>query len=463
MRHNNLPMLFQSLTSKLHETLRSLMGSQRLSESNLEDATRAIRNALLDADVALPIAKEFVERVRTKAIGEKVIGSLSPAQMFIKIVNDELTRLLGEATAELDFNAKKPIIILVAGLQGSGKTTTIAKLAKLIKEQYKKDILLTSVDIYRPAAIEQLKLLAKQIETDFFEYPDSQDLTKAKPVEIAKKAMEYAKAKQHDILMIDTAGRLHIDDAMMKEIMDIHAEVNPVETLFIIDSMIGQDAVNTAKAFNEALPLTGVILTKTDGDARGGAALSVYMTIGKPIKFMGTGEKLNALEIFHPDRMASRILGMGDIVTLAEDVIQKVDQAKAEKLAKKIKKGSGFDFEDFLEQLEQMNKLGGVKSLLNKLPGMASIPDAVRNQVDDGMFNEIKAIIQSMTIKERRFPDLILRGARKQRIAKGSGTDIIKVNKMLRQFSQMQKMMERLSKPGGMFKLAAQMKNLFPM
>lgn len=448
--------MFENLGQRLNNVCKTLTGRGRLTEANIKEALRDVRIALLEADVALPAVKQFIEEIRVQAVGEKVLGSLTPGQALIKLVHDELITALGSATTELDFNTTPPAVIFLAGLQGSGKTTTAAKLANLLKTRFNKKVMLASTDVRRPAAIKQLETLAQQIEANFFPSENNQD-----PVKIAKNATEQAQKQFMDVVIIDTAGRLHIDDEMMNEIKRMHAAVNPIETLFVIDSMIGQDAVNTAKAFNDAIPLTGTILTKADGDARGGAALSVWFTIKKPIKFIGTGEKITAFEQFHPDRIASRILGMGDIVSLAEEVEQKVDKQKAAKIAKKIKKGKGFDFEDFLEQLEQLNKLGGIGKLLGKLPGIGNLPTAIKGQMNDKKFVQMKAIIQSMTPKERRFPNLI-KGSRKQRVASGSGNEIQAVNQLLKQFTQMQKMLKKMSKKGGMKNMMRQMQNLMP-
>jgi len=446
--------MFANLSQRLNETIKNLSGRGRLTEENIKETLREIRVALLEADVALPVVKQFVEEIREKALGEKVLQSLTPGQALIKLVNDELTRMLGEAYAELDLRTEPPAVILMAGLQGSGKTTTTAKLANLIQQRSKKKVLVTSADIYRPAAIQQLETLATQINATFMPSDPQQD-----PVEIAKAAIDKAKRQLIDVVIIDTAGRLHVDQAMMDEIKRLHAAINPIETLFVVDSMTGQDAANTAKAFNDALPLTGVVLTKTDGDARGGAALSVWGLIKKPIKFIGVGEKIDAFEPFYPDRIASRILGMGDVVSLVEEVERKVDKKKAEKIAKKFKKGKGFDLEDFLDQLDQMGNMGGIGGMLNKLPGVGNLSEKVKNQVNDQMFTQMKAIIQSMTLQERRFPDVI-KSSRKQRIASGSGTDVQAVNRMLKQFMQMQKMMKKLSKKGGMKNLMRQMQGM---
>jgi signal recognition particle subunit SRP54 len=399
---------------------------------------RAIRITLLEADVALPVIKQFIEDIREKAVGQKVIHSLKPGELLVKIVRDELINIMGSVHEDINLKTEPPAIILMAGLQGSGKTTTVAKLAYLIKEHKKKKVMIASTDIYRPAALEQLKTLASQIDVAFFATNPAE-----KSVTIAKAAIAEAKKKFVDVIIIDTAGRLHINTEMMDEISNIHKAIKPIETLFVVDSMTGQDAANTAKAFNDILPLTGVILTKADGDARGGAALSVRMITGKPIKFIGVGEKIEALEPFHPDRIVSRILGMGDILTLVEEAEQKVDQQKAKKLAKKIAKGKGFDLQDFKDQLQQMKNMGGINKLLGKLPGMGMLPKAAKNMVNEKMLAKMEAIINSMTPKERHFP-ATTKGARKRRIAAGSGTEVPDINRLLKQFSQMQKMMKRL-------------------
>src|SRR3990167_3306235 len=449
--------MFESLSTRLQKTIKNLTGSGRLTEKNIQDALREVRIALLEADVALSVAKEFIEQVKQQALGQDVMHSLTPGQALIKIVSDELIRLMGETTAELNFNVEPPAIIIMAGLQGSGKTTTVAKLGRLLKEKHNKQVLVTSTDIYRPAAIEQLATLANSLGLSY-----SPSTIHEQPVAIAKRAIEQAKREQAEVVIIDTAGRLHIDEAMMQEIKALHQAINPIETLFVVDSMTGQDAANSAKAFNDTLPLTGIILTKTDGDARGGAALSVKFITGKPIKFIGTGEKTDALEVFHPDRIVSRILGMGDILSLIEEVEQKVDKKNAEKVAQKFKKGKAFDLQDFLEQLEQMNKMGGMASLLSKLPGIPNIsPEVIKSQLNDKKFVQMKAIIQSMTRKERRFPDII-NGSRKIRIAKGSGTEVQDINRLLKQFLQMQKMMKKLTKKGGMKNMMRQMQGMMP-
>ncbi|MCW8920739.1 MAG: signal recognition particle protein [Sedimenticola sp.] len=444
--------MFDNLTDRLGGVLDKLRGQGRLTEENIKETMREIRMALLEADVALPVVRDFVDQVKAKSLGEEVMRSLTPGQVLIKIVNDELIRVMGQANAQLNLAAQPPAVILMAGLQGSGKTTSVAKLARWLKESQKKSVMVVSCDIYRPAAIEQLKTLAAEVDAQFF--PST---TLQKPLAIAKAALDQARRQFVDVLIVDTAGRLHVDEALMDEIKQLHAGISPVETLFVVDSMTGQDAANTAKAFDDALPLTGVILTKTDGDARGGAALSIRQITGKPIKFLGVGEKTTALEPFHPERMASRILGMGDVLSLVEEVQGKVDQAKAEKLAKKLHKGQGFDLEDFRDQMEQMSKMGGLNSLMDKLPGMGKIPDHVKNQVNDKELIRTIAIINSMTAQERRFPNLI-KGSRKRRIALGSGTQVQEVNKMLKQFTQMQKMMKKM-KGGGMAKMMRGLKS----
>jgi len=447
--------MFDGLSERLGKTVRNLRGVGRLSEQNIKDTLREVRMALLEADVALPVVKAFTEHVRERAVGEEVTKSLTPGQAFVKIVNDELVHLMGEANDSLDLKATPPVVILMAGLQGSGKTTTTGKLARWLKQNQKKTVMVVSADVYRPAAIQQLKTVAAEVGAEFFPSSADQD-----PVKIAMAALHEARVKHIDVLIVDTAGRLHIDESMMAEIQQLHQAVAPVETLFVVDSMTGQDAANTAKAFNDALPLTGVILTKTDGDARGGAALSIRQITGKPIKFMGVGEKSSALEPFHPDRVASRILGMGDVVSLVEEAQRTIDHDKAQKLATKIKKGKGFDLEDFREQFQQLKNMGGLTSLLDKLPGMPNLPQAAMNQVDDRHITRMEAIINSMTPKERRFPDII-KGSRKRRIAAGSGTQVQDVNRLLKQFTQMQKMMKKMGK-GGMGKMLRGMKGQLP-
>ncbi len=445
--------MFSQLTDRITKVIKNISGQGKLSESNIKDALREVRISLLEADVAMPVIKKFLEDVQTSAMGQDVLVSLNPSQVFIKVVNDELIKIMGETNETLELNAQPPVVILMAGLQGSGKTTTVGKLAKYLKDNQKKSVMVTSCDVYRPAAIHQLETLAKQIDVKFFDSHASQ-----KPVDIAKGAIKAAKQAVVDVLLIDTAGRMHIDAEMMDEIKNIHAAVNPTETLFVVDSMTGQDAAKTAKAFDEALPLTGVILTKTDGDARGGAALSVRYLTGKPIKFLGIGEKIDALSPFYPDRIASRILGMGDILSLVEEAHEKIDKQEAERLAKKMQKGS-FDLEDYRDQLLQMKKMGGVASLLDKLPGVSGLPGELKDKVNDKQFTQITAIINSMTARERKYPDLI-RGGRKIRIAKGSGTQIQDVNKVLKQFFMMQKMMKKMGNKAGMFKMMKNLKNM---
>jgi signal recognition particle subunit SRP54 len=448
--------MFESLSERLTTTVKRLRGQARLSEENIQDTLREVRMALLEADVALPVVKEFIERIKERAVGAEVLNSLSPGQPFDKIVNDELVAIMGEATEGLDLASQPPAVVLVAGLQGAGKTTSIAKLSRWLQEKAGKSVMVVSADVYRPAAIEQLETLAKEVGAEF--YPSSTD---SDPVAIAKDAMAAAKVKNKDVLLVDTAGRLHIDANMMDEIQRIHAAINPIETLFVVDSMTGQDAANTAKAFNDALPLTGVVLTKTDGDARGGAALSVRHITGKPIKSIGVGEKTTALEPFHPDRIASRILGMGDIVSLVEDAHDKVDHKKASKLARKIKKGKNFDMNDLRDQLTQMQNMGGIGSLMDKLPGAGQLPAGVKNQMDDKQFNRMVAIINSMTPQERRFPDII-KGSRKRRIATGSGTQIQEVNRLMKQQLQMRKAMKKFGKGGNMKNMMRAMKGRMP-
>ena len=450
--------MFDNLTQRLTQTMQKLRGKGRLTEDSIRETLREVRIALLEADVALPVVQSFIGQVRERALGQEVISSLQPGQAFVKIVHDELVGVMGEENEALDLRASPPVVVLLAGLQGSGKTTTTAKLAKHLKQQSNKKVMVVSCDVYRPAAIDQLKTLAEQVGVIF--HPSS---ATEQPVAIAKQALEAAHKQFVDVLLVDTAGRLHIDTDMMDEIRQLHSAVSPHETLFVVDSMTGQDAANTAQAFNQALPLTGVILTKTDGDARGGAALSVRHITGKPIKFVGTGEKIEALQPFHPERVASRILGMGDVLSLVEDVQRHVDQDKAEKLARKIKKGKGFDLEDFRSQLEQMQNMGGLGNLVDKMPGMTELPDQVKNRVNDRQTISMIAIINSMTPQERRFPDVI-RGSRKKRIALGSGTKIQDINRMLKQFTQMQRMMKKFGKGGmkGMMRKMASLKGQMP-
>lgn len=451
--------MLDNLSSRLGKVVKSIRGNARLSEENIQDALREVRMALLEADVALPVVKDFIAKVKEKAMGQEVIGSLTPGQAFIGVVNDELTNLMGKQNDALNLAAVPPAVILMAGLQGAGKTTTVGKLALLLKNEHKKKVLVVSADVYRPAAIEQLKLLAGQVEVEFFASDISQ-----KPEAIALAAHDYAKKHYFDVLIVDTAGRLAIDEEMMREIKALHAAINPVETLFVVDAMQGQDAVNTAQAFNEALPLTGVVLTKMDGDSRGGAALSVRHVTGKPIKFIGVGEKVTGLEPFYPDRLASRILGMGDVLSLIEDVQKGIDHEAAAQMAKKINKGKKFDLNDFKAQIQQMNNMGGIEALMSKMPGdIASMAKAVPQGTAEKALKRVGGIIDSMTAKERKHPEII-KASRKRRIAQGAGVSVQEVNRMLGQFEQSQKMMKQFAS-GGMGKLlrAAQgMKGLFP-
>ena len=446
--------MLDNLTQRLSSVIKTLRGQSRLSEANIQDALREVRVALLEADVALPVVKDFIAQVKEQALGNEVLTSLTPGQALVGIVHKRLTALMGEQATGLNLATTPPAVILMAGLQGSGKTTSSGKLAKLLKEQQKKKVLLVSCDVYRPAAIEQLRVLSQQLGVDFF----ASDLSQ-QPVAIAQAALNFARTHYHDVLIVDTAGRLAIDEAMMAEIKALHAAVNPIETLFVVDSMQGQDAVNTAKAFGETLPLTGVILTKLDGDARGGAALSVRHVTQKPIKFVGVGEKLNGLETFHPERMASRILGMGDVVSLVEDAVRNVDLVEADKLAKKMKSGEKFDLEDFKIQMQQMKKMGGMAGLMDKLPARMTA-GAQGMPMDDKIIARTEGIINSMTPGERRKPDLI-KASRKRRIATGAGVQVQEVNKLLNQFEQIQKMMKMMKK-GGLAKMMRGMKGVMP-
>jgi len=449
--------MFDSLSDRLSGALKTLKGKGKISEDNIKDTLREVRMALLEADVALPVVKAFIADVKERALGAEVGKALDPGQAFIKIVNDELVKAMGEANDGLNLSAKPPVVILMAGLQGAGKTTSAGKLAHLLQTREKKSVMVASADVYRPAAIKQLETVAGEVGATFF--PSSTD---QKPIDIGKNAIKEAKKQFIDVVIIDTAGRLAIDEAMMEEIKSLHAAIEPTETLFVVDSMTGQDAANTAKAFNDALPLTGVILTKADGDARGGAALSIRHITGKPIKFIGMGEKIDQLEPFHPERVASRILGMGDVLSLIEEVERKVDKKKAEKVAKKIMKGKGFDLGDFRDQLLQMNNMGGMAGLMDKLPGMGQIPEAAKKKaLNNKMTDRMIAMINSMTPKERARPELI-KGSRKKRIANGSGTQIQDVNRLLKQFNQMQKMMKKMKGPGGMMKMMRGMKGMMP-
>ncbi len=445
--------MFESLTQRLSGTIERLRGRGRLTDENIREATREVRIALLEADVALPVVQALIERIKVRAVGQEVLKSLSPGQALIKIVRDELAAVMGSAASELNLNVPAPAVILMAGLQGAGKTTTVGKLAKHLKEKRKKKVMVVSADVYRPAAIEQLKTLAEQVDVLFFPSDASQ-----KPEAIVRAAIDDARKSYVDVLIVDTAGRLAIDEAMMIEIKALHAAINPVETLFVVDAMTGQDAANTAKAFSEALPLTGVVLTKTDGDARGGAALSVRYITGRPIKFIGVGEKPDGLDVFHPDRAAGRILDMGDVLSLVEQVEQQVDKDKAQKLAEKVAKGKKFDLNDMKDQLEQMQNMGGLHGLMDKLPGMGQVPDAVKNQLTGKEVPRLIAIINSMTNKERRNPAL-LNGSRRARIARGSGLTPADVNKLMKQYQQMEKMMSKLS-AGGMKGLMRGMKGM---
>ncbi|MCP5145398.1 MAG: signal recognition particle protein [Gammaproteobacteria bacterium] len=448
--------MFENLSERLGKVIKNLRGQARLTEENIDATLREVRMALLEGDVALPVVRKFIDHVRSKALGQEVIGSLTPGQALVRVVRDELTALMGEAAVPLNMNAEPPVVILMAGLQGAGKTTSVAKLARFLKDREHKSVAVVSCDVYRPAAIEQLKVLAGEVDVTFIPSEASE-----KPLDIARRAVADARRTFKDVLLVDTAGRLHIDEQMMAEIRALHQQLQPAETLFVVDAMTGQDAVQTAKAFNDALPLTGVVLTKTDGDARGGAALSVREVTGAPIKFLGVGEKNDALETFHPDRMASRILGMGDVLSLIEEVEQKVDRNKAEQFARKVAKGKGFDLEDFRDQLKQMQNMGGLDSLLDKLPGMNQVPAEVKGQLNNREFVKLIAIIDSMTPHERQFP-AVIKASRKIRIAKGSGTQVQDINRMLKQFTQMQKMFKKVSKKDGLKNLMRGMGGKFP-
>jgi len=445
--------MLDSLTSRLAGVVKTLRGQARLTDANIQEALREVRVALLEADVALPVVRDFIARVKEKAVGEEVIGSLTPGQALVGVVQRELTELMGSRNDALNLAAVPPAVILLAGLQGSGKTTTAGKLARLLGEQ-KKKTLLASCDVYRPAAIEQLATLARQLGVEMFESDIAQ-----KPEEIAAAALDYARKHYHDVLIVDTAGRLAIDEAMMREIRQLHAVLNPVETLFVVDSMQGQDAVNVARTFADALPLTGVVLTKLDGDARGGAALSVRQVTGRPIKFVGVSEKPNGLEPFYPERLAARILGMGDVLALVEEARKNVDVGEAEKLARKVQSGKGFDLEDFKSQMQQMKKMGGLSALIDKLP--AQLAQAAQGApMDDRVIGRTVGIIESMTPQERAKPEII-KASRKRRIAAGAGVSIQEVNRLLGQFEQMQKMMKMMGK-GGLQKMMRGMKGGFP-
>lgn len=447
--------MFDNLTQRLGSVVKNLRGQGRLTETNIQDMLREVRVALLEADVALPVVRAFIDQVKIKALGQEVIGSLTPGQALIGVVHKELTNLMGGAAAPLSFASQPPAVILMAGLQGAGKTTTTGKLVRVIREMGRKKILVVSADVYRPAAIDQLKTVAAQAEADFFPSTVGQ-----KPVDIALAALDYAKKHFFDVLIVDTAGRLHIDTQMMSEIRAIHAAINPIETLFVVDAMQGQDAVNTAKAFNDALPLTGIVLTKLDGDARGGAALSVRHITGKPIKLVGVGEKLTGIEVFHPERMASRILGMGDVLSLIEEAQKSVDHAEAIKAVQKLKSGKGFDLEDFKAQIQQMKKMGGLGGLVDKLPGAEKLGAGDLAQGEKQM-KRTEGIINSMTPLERRKPEL-LKASRKRRIAAGAGVSVQEVNRMLNQFEQTQKMMKSLGKGGNMARMMRGMAGKLP-
>lgn len=447
--------MFDNLTDRLTQSIKKIRGQANLTEDNIKDILRDIRVALLEADVALPVVKSFIEDVKQRALGQEVLTSVKPAQMMVKVVQEELERVLGEETQGINFNAQPPVVILMAGLQGAGKTTTSGKLAKYLTEQHKKKVMMVSADVYRPAAIEQLQTVGEQIGVSVHPSSVIDD-----PVSIGQSAVDAAKKGFFDVLIVDTAGRLAVDEAMMQEIKALQDSLNPTETLFVVDAMTGQDAANTAKAFADVLDLTGVVLTKVDGDARGGAALSVKTITGKPIKFQGVGEKMDALEPFHPDRIASSILGMGDVLSLVEEAERKIDKKKAEKFAKKVQTGNKFTLEDFQEQLIQMQNMGGMSSMLDKLPGMGQLPDAVKNQASDKHTNQMLAVINSMTVKEKRYPQLI-KGSRKRRIAKGSGTNIQDVSRLLKQYNQMQKMMRKF-KGKGMMKMMQKLGGKLP-
>jgi signal recognition particle subunit SRP54 len=446
--------MLDTLTQRFSRVVKELRGQARLTDANIQDALREVRLALLEADVALPVVRDFINGIREKAIGAEVAGSLTPGQALIGVVHRELAALMGGAAAPLSFATQPPAVILLAGLQGTGKTTTAAKLARLVRQEQKKKVLLVSADVYRPAAIEQLRTLATQVGVDFF--PSTAD---QQPVAIAEAALDWARRHYHEVLIVDTAGRLAIDEAMMKEVAALHAALKPIETLFVVDAMQGQDAVNTARAFRDALPLTGVVLTKLDGDSRGGAALSVRQVTGAPIKFAGISEKIDGLEVFHPERMASRILGMGDVLSLLEDARKNVDVAEAEKLAKKVKSGKGFDLTDFRAQIGQMRKMGGLAGMIDKLP--AELARAAQSAtMDERRIGRLEGIINSMTPQERAKPEL-LKASRKRRIAAGAGVSVQEVNQLLNQFDQTQKMMKMVSK-GGMQKMLRGMKGMLP-
>ncbi len=446
--------MLDALTQRLSSVIKTMRGHARLTEENVGEALREVRMALLEADVGLPVVKDFIARVKEKALGQEVLGSLTPGQALVGVVHAELVALMGGAGTALNLATQPPAVILLAGLQGAGKTTSAGKLARLLKAG-KRKVLLVSADVYRPAAIAQLKTLAGQLSIDVFPSDASQ-----KPVEIAANALDWAKKHFHDVLIVDTAGRLAIDEAMMAEVAAIHAAVRPIETLFVVDAMQGQDAVNVARAFGEALPLTGVVLTKLDGDSRGGAALSVRQVTGAPIKFAGVSEKMDGLEPFHPERMASRILGMGDIVSLVEEARKSVDEGEAKKLADKFKKGKDFDLEDFRSQIRQMKKMGGLSALMDKLPAQLTQAASRSPDLQEKSMRRTEGIIDAMTPLERRKPELI-KASRKRRIAAGAGVPVQEVNRLLSQFEQMQKMM-KMMRSGGMAKMMRGMKGMLP-
>lgn len=451
--------MFETLTERLNKTFKNIIGRGKLTDSNMGETLREVKKALLDADVSYPVIKQFLKDLKDEAVGVEVQKGLNPAQALIKIVNDKLVGLMGEKGVELNLKSQPPAVILMSGLQGSGKTTSSAKLAKLLKERHNKSVMMCSVDTYRPAAVDQLKLLSNEVGVSFFDFDQN---TLKDPIAIAKAGLEAARLAQVDVLIVDTAGRLHVDTQMMDEVKSLHQLLNPVETLFVVDGMTGQDAANTAKAFNDVLPLTGVIVTKLDGDSRGGAILSIrHVTEGVPIKFIGMGEKIEALEPFYPDRMASRILGMGDILSLVEDLERKIDKEAAEKLEKKLKKGQGFDLEDFRSQILQLQNMGGMMGFMDKLPGMGSLSQTVKDKVNDGFIDKALVIINSMTRLERQRP-AILNGSRKRRITEGSGTTLADLNKLLKQHEMMQKMMKKVAQPGGMSGMMQALKGKLP-
>ncbi|VFP78999.1 Signal recognition particle protein [Candidatus Erwinia haradaeae] len=447
--------MFNNLTESLSQALKKMRGCGRLTEDNLKDTLREVRKSLLEADVSLPVVRSCIRNVKERAINQIVNKSLTPSQEFIKLMKDELTLVMGEKNETLNLKIEPPAVILLVGQQGSGKTTSVAKISKLLHDKYKKKVLMVSTDIYRPAAIQQLETLSKEIGLDFFSSYLNQN-----PIDIVKSALHQAKLRFHDVLIVDTSGCLYLDSFKMKELKELSKVIKPIETLLVVDAMTGQDAANIARAFNESLQLTGIILTKLDGDARGGAALSIRYVTGKPIKFMGVGEKLEALEPFHPDRIASRILGMGDILSLIEDIENKVDRVEAEKLAQKTFKNNNLDFNDFLNQLKQFRNIGGVSNLLNKLPGMKEVPDHIQSQLNNTSLKRMEAMIQSMTRKERQCPHII-KGSRKRRIAFGSGVTVQDVNRLLKQLNDMQQMVQKIKK-GGMEKMMRNIKDMIP-